>query len=275
MTATDLNSCDPMTLHDLAVAGDPSAQRVLAIRLHTGDGVQVDQQLAGFWLQKAAEHGDSWAQTQHAINLRLTGNPDHERESVEWLTRAVEQGDPWAQFTLGLQQYEGIGTAVDFDAALVNIIQASLGGFEDAGELLPKLLVLPNIDRDAIFERVRWASLTFIMGPLVDGHLTGLRADEALWFQYETDTADLVFVKGSVLGTALDGGPITVKQVYVGRAIVEGETVAAVTINMRDMIDPGGNPVCVKPADKSLDAVTSVIGLMCARKWIRWSYMSY
>jgi hypothetical protein len=275
MSEVDLNSCDPVTLHRLADAGDPDAQRVLAIRLYTGDGVAMDQSRAAGWLQRAAEHGDSWAQTQHAINLRRTGNQDNERESVEWLKRAVEQGDHWAQFTLGLQQYQGIGTPVDVEAALVNITQAALGGFQDAAELLPKLLVLPNIDRDAIFERVRWASLTFIMGPLLDGHLTGLTADEALWFQYETDTANLVFVNGSALGTAFDCGPISVKQVYVGRAIVESQTLAAVTISMRDIIDSSGNPVCVKPADNALDAVTSVIGLMCARKWVRCSYASY
>src|SRR6266478_6039698 len=69
--------------------GDPAAQRDLAVRLHSGDGLPQDRSSADLWLKKAAEGGDAWAQTQYAIQLRTTKVPTKERESVEWLKRAI------------------------------------------------------------------------------------------------------------------------------------------------------------------------------------------
>jgi hypothetical protein len=229
MSKPDSNSRDPETLYRRADDGDPAAQRDLAICLQNGDGVPQDQSTAHWWLKKAADGGDPWAQTQHAILLRSTKDPAKERESVEWLKRAVEQGDHRAQMTLGSQQYLGIGTPVDFEAALVSMIMASLGGAQGAEDLLAKLAALPDINSDAVFERVRWANLTFIMGPLVDGHLEGLTTnrehddgtDEAPWLQYETEAAKNLFVAApvSILDAAFVCGPVTVKDVFVGRAL--------------------------------------------------------
>jgi Sel1 repeat len=277
-------SRDLETLYRRAEDGDPTAQRDLAVCLHNGDGVSQDWAAAGLWLKKAAEGGDPWAQTQYAINLRSTGEPENQRESVEWLKRAVEQGDHRARCTLGAQQHLGIGTPVDLESALVNLTLASLGGYEDARSMLAPLAALPNINWDAVFERVRWAKLTFIMGPLVDGHLKGLTrnrehddgTDHAPWLRYETEVAQDLFkpAPGSILDTVF-GHAVSVRNVFVGRAIIGGQTLAAVTISMRDIVDSSGYPACFKPPEPALEFLVSVLAPFCARQWVRWSYMSF
>jgi hypothetical protein len=186
---------------------------------------------------------------------------------------------------LGAQQYLGIGTSVDLEAALVNLTMASLGGFEDSTNLLAKSAAeLPSINWDAVFERVRWAKLAFIMGPLVEGHLEGLTrsrehddgADDAPWLQYETEAARNLFMTApGLILDAVFGHAVSRRDVFVGRAIIGGQTLAAVTISMRDIVDSSANPVCYKPSEEALEAVVSVIALILARQWVRWSYMSF
>jgi uncharacterized protein len=77
---------DIESLYRRAHDGVLAAQRDFAVCLHNGDGVPQHQAAAIVWMKKAAEGGDPWAQTQHAINLRSTGEPENQRESVEWLT---------------------------------------------------------------------------------------------------------------------------------------------------------------------------------------------
>jgi hypothetical protein len=272
------------TLYRRAHDGDPIAQRDLAVCLHNGDGVPQDRTAAILWLEKAAEGGDPWAQTQYAINLRSTGEPEKQRESVEWLKRAVEQGDHRARCTLGAQQHLGIGTPVDVESAIVNLTMASLGGSEEAKGMLAPLAALPNINWDAVYERVRWAKLTFIMGPFPEGHSEGSTTyrqhvdgtDDARWLKYETEVAQDLFkpVTGSILNPVF-GCAVSVRDIFVGRAIIDGQTLAAVTISMRDIVDSIGNPICFKPPEKELDAVVSVIAFFCTRQWVRWAYMSF
>jgi len=52
---------DLMYLQQQAINGTPSAQRSLGQRYATGDGVPKDEQLARFWLEKAAAKGDAEA----------------------------------------------------------------------------------------------------------------------------------------------------------------------------------------------------------------------
>jgi hypothetical protein len=55
----------------------------------------------------------------------------------------------------------------------------------------------------------------------------------------------------------------------------QSQTLAAVTISLRDIVDSSGSPVCYKPSEQALEAVVSVIALFCARQWVRWSYISF
>jgi hypothetical protein len=286
MSEPGSGSFDIEPLYRRANEGDPTAQRDLAVRLHNGDGVAQDPSAAGLWLQKAAEGGDAWAQTQYAIQLRQTRQPEDERASVEWLKRDAAQRDPRAHFTLGLHQHLGIGTTVDIESSAVSMTMAALGGFEDAKSQLARLATaLPDTVWNAVFDRVQWAYLTFIIGPLVDGHLERLTTyrqhkdgtDDSVWLRYETETAEGLFKKtepGSILDTLFDCA-VCAKDVHVTRVIVQDQTLAAVTISMRDIVDASGRPVCFMPSREALDAVTAVLALIMARKWVRWSYTSF
>jgi TPR repeat protein len=284
MVEADPKLRDVETLYRRAEDGNPTAQRDFAVCLHNGDGVPQDRAAAMVWMKKAAEGGDPWAQTQYAIHLRSTGEPENQRESVEWLKRAAEQGDHRAQYTLGGQQFLGIGTPVDLESAFVNLTMASLGGSEEAKRMLAEAAGLTSINWDAVYERVRWADLTFIMGPFLEGHLEGLTTyrqhedstDDTLWLGYEKETAQILFKpgSGSILNTVF-GRAVSVRNVYVGRAIIGDQTLAAMTISMRDIVDSGGNPAGFKPPEPALELLVSVLAPFCARQWISWSYMSF
>jgi hypothetical protein len=163
---------------------------------------------------------------------------------------------------------------------------AALGGFEDAkGPLTQMAKALPDATWNAVFDRVQWAYLTFIIGPLVDGHLEGLTTyrqhkdgtDDSVWLRYETETAEGLFKKtepGSILDTLFDCA-VCAKDVHVARVIIRDQTLAAVTISMRDIVDASGRPVCFMPSREALDLITELLGLMMARKWVRWSYTSF
>jgi len=228
-----------------AVAGDLEAQRNLAIRLYNGEGIQRDQGAAFLWVKRAADGGDAWAQTTFAIELRKTKTAESERESVRWLSLAADQGDPRARFNLGLQQLLGTGTSVDLESSAVKIIMASLAGIDEARKCFDD--VRPAFHENSwerVFNRVKWSLLTIVMGPLVEGHLDGIRqlqetddgSDNALWLEYERKSAETMFLgEGSPLDGAF-GEQVIVKKIFVGRAIVEGKPVAAITISLRDIL---------------------------------------
>lgn len=185
-----------------ALGGDVECQRYLAIRLHYADSAPHDKSAALIFLRKAAEGGDPWAQTTLAIELRNTKKPDKEEESVRWLSLAAEQRDARARLTLGTQQFLGIGTPVDIESAAVNMIMASLAGFEGAKDLAAEVIAaLPEPSRTKVIDRVNWAAITLVLGPLTEGHHDRVResqenddgSEDALWLQYERETADILF----------------------------------------------------------------------------------
>jgi len=144
---------------------------------------------------------------------------------------------------------------------------------------------LPDGIWNAVFDRVQWPRLTFLMGPLLDGHLEGLTThqqhkdgtDDSVWMRYETETAETIFNRTaaeSILDTAF-GCTVSVTDLYVGRAIIQDHTLAAVTISLRHIVDSRERPVCFSPSEPALDLITSLISMMAARKWVRWSYTSF
>jgi TPR repeat protein len=70
-----------------------------SICLHNGEGVARDQLTGAHWFKKAAEGGDAWAQTQYAIQLRLSKLPENERESVEWLLISMMAARKWVRWS--------------------------------------------------------------------------------------------------------------------------------------------------------------------------------
>jgi Sel1 repeat len=270
-----------------AEAGNPDAQRNLAIRLHGGEGIQQDRGAATIWLKRAAEGGDAWAQTTFAIQLRVTKEPENERESVRWLSLAAEQGDPRARFNLGLQQLSGIGTPIDLESSVVNFMMASLAGFDDARKCFDLARpAVPEGSWERVFNRVKWPLLTILMGPLTKGHLDGIRqsqendegSDGAVWLEYEREVARTMFSSSGHDGSILDsafGEPIIVDRFFVGRAIVADRTVAAITINLRNVTLRNRFPVYWKPTGDAMNAATALIGFLEGRDWVRHSYISF
>lgn len=152
-------STDIYKIISAAAAGEPEAQRDLAIRLHGGDGIQQDADAAHYWLHRAAESGDPWSQTTYALQLKRSDDPEVEREKVRWLSLAAEQGDDRALFNLGLKQLLGEGTAADPESGAANVLRASLAGFEEArGAIEMAKTAIPDELWPSIIERVKWPS---------------------------------------------------------------------------------------------------------------------
>jgi len=146
--------------------------------------------------------------------------------------------------------------------------------------------VKPDIEEElwpSIVEMVNWPDLTFILGPLVEGHLDSIRfsqenddgSDNQEWLIFEREAANAMFLGATSEHALLDtvfGEKVTVKQIYVGRAYVDGKTNTAITINLSQIHMTNGTPVYWKPSENALNAVASLIGLLGARTWVRWNY---
>ena len=270
-----------------AEEGDPYFQGHLAYVLFNGDGVPRDEKLARYWLEKAVEGEDPWALTTHAIELRTEGGFKNFIESTRLLEAAAQKGDARAHLNLGLHLLEGIGTEKDLNRGVSECLMGALTGFPDAVSFFQKLQKLPEVDWDLVFEHVRWPNLTFIMGPLAEGHLEGLTAnrvqdngteEEAAWFKYERDVAVNLFRPASGEGTLIDtlfGAPTTIAEIYVGRAIISDEPLAAITINLGNIRMPGGKYVTRRPDEDALNSVSNLIATLEARKWVRWVYQTF
>jgi TPR repeat protein len=271
-----------------AIGGDVESQRNLAIHLHYADGAPHEKSAAMIFLRRAAEGGDPWAQTTLAIELRNTKKPDKEVESVRFLSLAAAQRDARARLTLGLHQSLGIGTPVDIESAAVNMIMASLAGFEGARDLAAKIIAaLDETSRAKVIERVEWADLTLILGPLVEGHHDRVResqenddgSDNALWLQFERESADIMFGDkkrdGDSILTSVFGEKVAIRAFSVNRIDTRRKRVAATTISLRDIVLANGFPVYWKPDDEALRALGSLFGLMEGRAWIEWLYAQH
>jgi TPR repeat protein len=85
-----------------------------------GQGVQQDDRVGATWLQKAAEKGDTTAQTELG-GLYLTGRgvPRDDAVAAGWLTKAADQGDRDAQAKLAALYEYGRGVPRDLNRAYI------------------------------------------------------------------------------------------------------------------------------------------------------------
>lgn len=94
-------SAAEITLADLqsrAQRGDSAAQRLLARRYMSGDGVPRSVMQAARWYRKAAQSGDAEAQyVLSGLYLRGEGVSRDAGVAVQWLRRAAAQGHPAAR----------------------------------------------------------------------------------------------------------------------------------------------------------------------------------
>ncbi len=96
-----MNTDESAALADLqsrAQRGDSAAQRLLAQRYMSGDGVPRSVIQAARWYRKAAQSGDAEAQyVLSGLYLRGEGVPRDAGVAVQWLRRAAAQGHPAAR----------------------------------------------------------------------------------------------------------------------------------------------------------------------------------
>lgn len=85
-------------LQSRAQRDDSAAQRLLAQRYMSGDGVPRNVMQAARWYRKAAQSGDAEAQyVLSGLYLRGEGVPRDASVAVQWLRRAAAQGHPAAR----------------------------------------------------------------------------------------------------------------------------------------------------------------------------------
>ena len=269
-----------------AEMGDADAQGQLAYRYLSGEGVEPDLKIALKWLELAAHGGNPWAQTEFAIKLRSTKDPENEVASVYWLNKACEQSYTFARTTLGAQQFEGIGTDVNHEAAMSNFILASLDGDQFARRFVDKLFGNPNFNWDTVLDKVQWAQMMFSMGPLVDGHLDGLTENRlqnpynsnAPWMDYEREVADSLFLvknEPSPLFSSFFDADVSFSKIYTGISQVAGEPRAVTTISLRDIKLGNGLPVYWPPNYAKIEPILPALSMSAARKYIRFSYARF
>jgi TPR repeat protein len=93
----------------------PQITFLLGSMYYQGAGVPQDYVEAAKWYQKAADHGDSDAQTKLG-NMYENGQgvPQDYAEAVKWYRKAADQGDPYAQISLGSMFFYGNGVPQDY-----------------------------------------------------------------------------------------------------------------------------------------------------------------
>ena len=97
-----------------AEQGDSSAQSNLGISYANGQGVAKDERLAVEWYRKAAEQGYALAQSNlgYMYESGQGVRQDHD-EAVRYYGMAARQGNAWGQRNLALMFRDGTGTARD------------------------------------------------------------------------------------------------------------------------------------------------------------------
>lgn len=105
-------------LHKAAESGNVAAERELADCYAAGEGLELNDRLAGLWYRKAAEHGDPVA--QHNLGYFCAegrGVPKDSAEAIKWYRASAEKGCAPAQYNLGCAYHDGTGVDQDYAEA--------------------------------------------------------------------------------------------------------------------------------------------------------------
>ena len=209
----------------------------------------------------------------------------------EWNTASLRESlglpteDLSPRTAAGAQQLLEEGTAVDPEAA-ANLVRASVSGSSEARALVHDVRrTIPCERWSSIIDKVEWPMLMIALGPLVEGHLDEVRvsqenddgSDDAEWLRYERESANAMFLgsedrEGSILDTVF-GEKVKIREIFVGRGIIDGGARAVVTINLRNIHLSDGFPVYWKPSNEHLRAFGSLIGALEGRAWVRCTYV--
>lgn len=124
-----------LALVELAEGGQPEAQWELSSKYRWGNLVPINEEIANYWLERAAENG--WGEAQHHLAWYLeTGQYGYtvDRESSEmWYRRAFQQEYPETLYTFALREFKD-GQITENAIALLT--KAAHKGFKQAAHLL-------------------------------------------------------------------------------------------------------------------------------------------
>ena len=141
-----------------AEQGFADAQYNLGLLYTNGEGVLQDYQQAKKWYEKAAEQGHAGAQCNLGILYdNGEGVPQDYQQAKKWYEKAAEQGHAGAQNNLGLLYTNGNGIPRDYVTAYSWISIAKANGSEKSKEVL--ITITDLMTKEQISEAQKQASL--------------------------------------------------------------------------------------------------------------------
>ncbi len=128
--AKDLKVEDLQNLEEKASAGDPEAETLLALALHSGTLLRRDDAEALRLLRKAADQGSMAAQESLGIfsAMGIGMEQPSPAEALEWYKKAAQQGSLDAATNIALMYDDGIGIPKDPSQAMIWFRRAAEGG---------------------------------------------------------------------------------------------------------------------------------------------------
>jgi TPR repeat protein len=128
--AKDLRLEDLQSLEEKSDAGDPEAETLLALALHSGTLLRRDDAEALRLLRKAADQGSMAAQESLGIfsAMGIGMEQPAPTEALEWYKKAAQQGSLDAATNIGLMYADGIGVPKDPAQAMIWFRKAAEGG---------------------------------------------------------------------------------------------------------------------------------------------------
>ncbi len=128
--AKQLKIDDLQNLEDKATGGDPEAETLLALALHSGTLLRRDDGEALRLLQKAADHGFVAAEESLGIFFAMGIGMDRAdpTQALEWYKKAAAQGSLDAATDIALMYEGGAGIVKDPSQAMIWFRRAAEGG---------------------------------------------------------------------------------------------------------------------------------------------------
>lgn len=120
-----------------AEQGDTNAQSHLSRYYRDGTGVVQDYDQALYWCHKAAEQGytNAMNELRYLYGYRL----NKPLLALEWCKKAAELGSGECQWRLGTMYEEGFGTDTDYEKALYWYRKAAVQGDGSAAKRIPEI----------------------------------------------------------------------------------------------------------------------------------------
>ena len=181
--AKDLRVQDLQSLEDKASVGDPEAETLLALALHSGTLLRRDDAEALRLLHKAADQGAMAAQESLGIFLAMGIGMEQPApaEALEWYKKAAGQGSLDAATNIALMYADGIGVPKDPAQAMTWFRRAAEGGDATAQYNLALIYGRGKEVPQDYKETVRW------LGAAADQNVVPATLDLAAFYLHPPD----------------------------------------------------------------------------------------